>query len=222
MSLPAYSTVSLPRAERPTRHLEVAATSAQRRARPKLVYAIVIVAGVGAILLAQLLLSIATADGAYRISALQVQERDYSRAQSAAQERLDVLRSTQNLTRNAEALGMIASGNPVFLDAGSGQVSGVPSAAGGSLTGSGNLIANALLSGSAIDPAALAAQNAAADQAAGNPTGDSAVAEEDGGISTPGAPAAQADQGAAGAPAPAEPAPSVPSTPGLLPSPATR
>ncbi|MBI5161917.1 MAG: hypothetical protein HY996_10970 [Micrococcales bacterium] len=219
MSLPAYSSLPLRRNERPSRHLEIAATAAQRRARPKLVYAIVIVGGIGAILLAQLLLSIATADGAYRISALQVQERDYSRTQSATRERLDVLRSTQNLTRNAEALGMIASGNPVFLDAGSGQVSGVPSAAGGSLTASGNLIANALLSGSAIDPAALAAQNAVADQAARDSMAADAATAEGGGISTPGA---LADPGAAGAPAPTASAPSLPSTPGVLPSPTTR
>lgn len=219
MSAMAVATARQHAAERESRHLEIAATRAQRRARPKLVYAIVIVGGIAAILLAQLLLSIATADGAYRITALQVQERDYSRQQSAIQEHLDVLRSTQNLTRNAEALGMIASGNPVFLDASTGGVTGAPSPAGGTLTGGGNLIANSLLTGSAIDSAAVTAQNQAADaSAAGTTDAAGGATEEGGGISTPGAPAATGT----GAPATPAPTPSVPSTPGVLASPTTR
>lgn len=199
------STIRSPGEEQaPTRHLEVAPSHAQRRARPRLVYAIIVVGGIGAVLLAQLLLSIATADGAYRISALQVQQRDYSRQQSAIQEQLDVLRSTQNLTRNAEALGMIASGNPVFLDASTGQITGTASAAGGTLTGGGNLIANALLSG--------------AGQAVQDPS-----TPEGGGISTQGtSPAPASGSGPTGAPAPAASSPPVPSAPGVLPSPTTR
>ena len=52
----------------PRRHLEVAPTRAQRRARPKLVHAVVLLTGVVAVLLAQLGLSMAVADGAYQIS----------------------------------------------------------------------------------------------------------------------------------------------------------
>ena len=211
------------------RHLEVAATAAQRRARPRLVYAIIVVGGIGAILLAQLLLSIATAGGAYRISALQVQQRDYLRQQAALGERLDVLRSTQNLTRDAEALGMVASGDPVFLDVASGAVQGTASPAGGALTGAGNLVGNSLLSGSAIDRNAAAPANQA-DQSAD----PAATQEEGGGISTPGAPATAgtptdpatttptgAAAGTTGAPAGSTTTPSVPSAPGVLPSPTT-
>jgi hypothetical protein len=162
--------------ERP--HLEIAATRAQRRARPKLVYALIVVGGIGAILLAQLLLSIVVADGAYRISSLQLKERDYSRQQQALAEKLDVLGSTQNLTTQAEALGMVNSGNPVFLNAGSGAVTGTSTAAGGSLVGAqGNLVGNSLLQGDAVDQQAL-------QQAQQQGEAQTPVTEEDGGIAT--------------------------------------
>jgi uncharacterized membrane protein YgcG len=164
--------------QEPTRHLEIAPDRAQRRARPRLVYALIVVGGIGVILLAQLLLSISLADGAYRISALQVQQRDYSRQERALTEKLSVLGSTQNLTSRAEELGMVTSGSPVFLDAASGAVTGSPTPAGGSLIGSsGNLVGNSLLGGDGIDSSAeQAAQDAAA--------GQTPATEEDGGIAT--------------------------------------
>ncbi|MBW8870798.1 MAG: hypothetical protein JF618_01000, partial [Leifsonia sp.] len=70
-------------------HIEVAPTRAQRRARPRLVPAIVTVAGIGVVLLAHLLLSIVLADGAYQISALQTEQRDLLRDQQALSERLE-------------------------------------------------------------------------------------------------------------------------------------
>lgn len=143
------------RSPAPRRHLEVAPTRAQRRARPRVLPAIITISGIGVILLAQLLLSIVLADGAYTIAGLQTQQRDLLRQEQALTEQLEVLSSTQNLTANAEHLGMVASGNPVFLDLSTGAVSGDPTAAGGSLTGrSGNQIGNALLSGSTlVEPA---------------------------------------------------------------------
>ena len=139
------------RSSAPRRHLEVAPTRVQRRARPKVLPALVTVTGIGVILLAQLLLSIAVADGAYQIADLQGAQRDLQRQEQALTENLEVLSSTQNLTANAEHLGMIASGNPVFLDLSTGAVSGNPTAAGGTLTGaSGNQIGNSLLDGSSL------------------------------------------------------------------------
>lgn len=134
----------------PRRHLEVAPTRAQRRARPRVLPAIVTISGIGVILLAQLLLSIVLADGAYTIAGLQTEQRDLQRQEQALTEQLEVLSSTQNLTANAENLGMIASGNPVFLDLATGAVSGSPTPAGGSLTGSGNQIGNSLLTGTTL------------------------------------------------------------------------
>ncbi|CAN5331372.1 hypothetical protein BH11ACT3_BH11ACT3_17620 [soil metagenome] len=175
-------------------HLEVAPSRAQRRARPKLLPALVTIAGIGVILLAQLLLSIALADGAYQIASKQGDLRDLQREQQALAEKVEILSSTQNLTANAEVLGMVASGNPIFLDATTGVITGSGTAAGGSLLTGGNLVGNVLLDGSTvIDPTAIAAALAA--EAASPDTGGSTMT----GV-TPAA---------------------TPTTPGLLPSPNT-
>jgi hypothetical protein len=143
-------------------HVEIAPTRAQRRARPRLVPVVATVAGIGVVLLAHLLLSIVLADGAYQISALQTQQRDLLRDQQALSEKLEVLGSTQNLTANAAVLGMVASGNPLFLNADTGAVSGSASAPGAAMASGSNLVGNSLLDGSTIiDPAAIAAAQAA-------------------------------------------------------------
>jgi hypothetical protein len=145
----------------PRRHLEIAPSRAQRRARPRLAHAAVTIAGIGVILLVQLLLSIVLADGAYQIAALQTDQRELLREEQALNEQLELLGSTQNLTANAEALGMVSSGNPLFLDVATGSVSGKGSKA---VKLPDNLVGNSLLDGSTvIDPAALAAAQAAED-----------------------------------------------------------
>ena len=170
--------LSSPRPSRsttPRRHLEVAPTRAQRRARPRLLPAIATISGIGVILLAQLLLSIVLADGAYTIAGLQTAQRDLQRQEQALTEQLEVLSSTQNLTANAENLGMIASGNPVFLDLSTGAVSGNPTPAGGSLTGSsGNQIGNSLLTGATLVEPAPAGPNPQAGAEGSAGTGGSA------------------------------------------------
>lgn len=180
------------RSTAPRRHLEPAPARAARRARPRMLPAIVTISGIGVILLAQLLLSIVLADGAYTIAGLQTQQRDLQRQEQALTENLEVLSSTQNLIANAEHLGMVASGNPVFLDLSTGAVSGNPTPAGGSLTGSsGNQINNSLLTGST-----LVEPPAAAGAGASGSAGDSPAP---GGSASPGT-----------------------STPGTIPSPTTR
>jgi hypothetical protein len=154
----------------PRRHLEIA-TGAQRRARPRVAHIAIVLSGIGAILLVQLLLSFALADGAYYISSLQSDQRDLLREEQALDEQLELLGSTQNLTANAEALGMVSSGNPMFLDVSSGGVTGSGSSAGALPQ---NLVANSLLDGSTvIDPTALAAAQAA--EAASGDTGGSTM-----------------------------------------------
>jgi len=134
-------------------------------------HVVITVGGIATILLIQLLLSFVLADGAYYISSLQGEQRDLLREEQALDERLELLGSTQNLTANAEALGMVASGNPIFLDITSGGVSGSGSAAGALPD---NLVANSLLDGSTvIDPAALAAAQAA--EAASGDTGETVL-----------------------------------------------
>lgn len=155
----------------PRRHLEVAPTRAQRRARPRLAHALVVIGGIVAILVAQLLLSFLLADGAYRITTLQTDQRELAREEQALAEQLELLGSTQNLTANAEILGMVASGNPMFLDLATGAVTGSHSKDGELPE---NLIPNSLLDGSTVlDPAALAA--AAEAEAASGDTGGSTV-----------------------------------------------
>lgn len=139
---------STPQVDSPSRrHLEIAPSRSQRRARPRLAHAIATVAGIGAILLVQLLLSFLLADGAYQISGLQANQRELLRDEQALSEHLELLGSTQNLTANAEALGMVASGNPQFLNVANGQVSGAGSS---SVELSKNLIGNSLLEGVAV------------------------------------------------------------------------
>lgn len=148
--------------ESPRRHLDIAPTRAQRRARPRVYAALVAIGGIGAILLAQLLMSLVLAEGAYRISSLQTEKRDLVRETHAASETLDQLSSTQSLMANAAALGMVSSGNPVFLDVATGLALGAASAPNGQLVGTGgNLIGNALLADGSylLDPALIAASH---------------------------------------------------------------
>ncbi|MBG6107864.1 hypothetical protein [Frigoribacterium sp. CG_9.8] len=111
------------------RHIEIVSTRGQKRARPKVVYALVAIAGLFVILMAQLLLSIWLSDGAYQISGLQQTQRDLSRDQQALGETLSVLQSPQNLAGQASALGMVMNtGSQGYLSL-SGGVSRAPTAA---------------------------------------------------------------------------------------------
>jgi len=200
-AIPAVLLPSPEREETPRRHLDIAPTRAQRRARPRIYAALVAIVGIGAILLAQLLMSIVLADGAYHIAALKKEERDLLREQHASQERIDELSSTQSLIQNATALGMVTSGNPVFLDVATGQALGVAGPAKGQIVGAGgNLIVNSLVADGStqLDPAAIAASQAAE-------SGSALVGVTD----------------AAAVTAPPGVAPVAP-TPGTIPSPTTR
>ena len=113
IDLPAFVATKL---DSHPRHIEIVSTRHQRRARPRVVYALVGVAGLFIILMAQLLLSIWLSDGAYQISGLQQTQRDLSRDQQALAESLNVLQSPQNLGGRASALGMVVNtGSQGFL-----------------------------------------------------------------------------------------------------------
>lgn len=149
-SLPARSPrVPAPSPEHP-RHIEIVSTRSQRRARPRTVYALVTVAGLFVILMAQLLLSIVLSNGAYQISALQTQQTELSRDAQTYTEQLDVLKSPQNLSARAEALGMVMSTAPaVYLRLSDGAVIGTPTAMQASqaavVGAAGTLVPNSLL-----------------------------------------------------------------------------
>jgi hypothetical protein len=174
-SLPAYAPSRAPREAQParhiepTRHIEIVATRSQRRRRPRIVYAIVAVAGLFVILMAQLLLSIALSQGTYQISSLQTQQKNLARDTQTLTESLNVLRSPQNLAAQATTLGMVMNNSGSgWLRLSDGAVLKNPSAAGStSATDAGgqSLVTNVLLT-----PQVTAQQNASmATPAAGNP-----------------------------------------------------
>ena len=108
------------RSPRPTRdekqrHIEIVASRSQRRARPRLLAAIVTVGGLFAILAAQLLLTIATSDGAYEISSLQREHSELARDQQVLVESLQVLGAPQHLAAEAQEMGMVASTSTAYL-----------------------------------------------------------------------------------------------------------
>ncbi|WP_349898214.1 hypothetical protein [Parafrigoribacterium soli] len=132
------------------RHVEIVSSRSQRKARPRTVYALVTVVGLFLILMAQLLLSILLSDGAYQITALQSTQTELARDAQTYTEQLDVLKSPQNLSARAEALGMVMSTAPaVYLRLSDGAVIGTPTAmkaADAAVIGTnGVLIANSLL-----------------------------------------------------------------------------
>ena len=115
--------------DRYPRHIEIVSTRHQKRARPRVVYALVAVAGLFIILMVQLLLSIWLSDGAYQISGLQQTQRNLALDQQSLGESLTVLQSPQNLGVRASALGMVVNtGSQGFLSL-AGGVSRAPTPA---------------------------------------------------------------------------------------------
>jgi hypothetical protein len=132
-------------------HIQIVTTRAQRRARPRIVYGLVATAIVFGIFVAQLLLTIALAGGAYNIASLQQKQVEYGRVASTLSEKLDTVGSTQNLAANATALGMVPSSSQAFLRLSDGKVLGHPSAAGAKAgqakSGADSSVPNSLLTG---------------------------------------------------------------------------
>lgn len=144
----------------PAPQIELVPQTSGRRARPRVLYAGVTVGGLGALMLSQLLLSIALSDGAYTIDALQTERKEQARAVQQLTEDLGRLSSPQNLAANAEALGMVQNTNPVWLRMSDGAVIGTPAPATGAgvLAAGGSQVANDLLTGvPLVTPTATAA-----------------------------------------------------------------
>ncbi|MFS0730150.1 hypothetical protein ABC270_08735 [Curtobacterium sp. 1P10AnD] len=143
------------RAPRPSREdrrerpelVEVAPSRAQRRARPRIAYAIVAVSALGVLLLAQLGISMVLSQGAYTLNSLDAEQTKLTRTQQSLSEELRVLDSPQNLARNAQGLGMIANSTPVYLDPETGRVYGTPTPAKAdqATAATQNLVPNSLL-----------------------------------------------------------------------------
>lgn len=144
---PAFAPTAAPAA---VPSVEVAPDRVQRSARPRVLYAGVVVGGLAVLMCSQLLLSIALSDGAYTIDSLQTTQKEQARSVQQLTEDLGRLSSPQNLAKNAEALGMVQNANPVWLRMSDGAVIGTPAAAAtgaGVLGATGSQVANELLNG---------------------------------------------------------------------------
>ena len=120
---------------------------AVRRARPRLVYAVVALVSIGVIAMVQLLLSIAMTQGAYELDAQLLKQAELRREEQKLSDDLDRLESPQFLAANAEALGMVPNSDPVYLRLSDGAVLGEPTAAAGAGASSAPLVPNALIDG---------------------------------------------------------------------------
>ncbi|ALX67168.1 hypothetical protein [Microbacterium sp. XT11] len=123
-------------------------TGARARRKPKLVYALIALAGALAIGAAQIGLSLAITQDSYTLATLSSQQRDLTLQTEALQEELTGVSSPQALASSAAALGMVVAGSPSYLRLSDGAVFGAGTGAGWSSTidpnGSG-AVGNALL-----------------------------------------------------------------------------
>ena len=186
--------------------ITIAPTRDQRRARPRLFYAIVAVSGVATIFIAKLLLSVALSQGAYESSHAESELKHLQQNAQAVGEDLDRVKSPQYLAENAAALGMVTNAHPAYLRLSDGAVLGQPQAADSATGGAGNAVPNSLLADvplvtdpapAAVEPVAKAAEKPAEKT---KKTTDAATAGTAG--TTEAATAAGAGVGPAGIPTP--------------------
>lgn len=100
---------------------------APRRA-PRLVHAVIALAGLAGVVSAQLGLSVAISEGAYRLSDLQVQSTTLARAEQTLAEDVAVLSSPQHVAVAADELGMLAGQPSQFLTLAGTATAGGPDA----------------------------------------------------------------------------------------------
>lgn len=112
---------------RPVRSLQGVSSTRQgasRTAVPKLRYIVVTLAGIFAILGAQLMLSIALSGGAYEIAGLKAEVRNSSQQLQLVAEDINALTSPDSLATLATSMGMVADSNPAYLRLSDGVVLG--------------------------------------------------------------------------------------------------
>lgn len=139
----------------------------RRRRRPKLVYALVALAGAALIAAAQIGLSLAITNDSYALADLNSQQRELTLQAQALKDDLAGVSSPQLVATKAAELGLVVAGSATYLRLSDGAVIGANSAASSQSTvnptGSG-AVHNALLENKAQEEAA--AENSA-DVAAG-------------------------------------------------------
>lgn len=147
-ALPAQARPAVrPAIERTPRLRPAPEVAVGARGRPRLAYAVVALASIGAIAIAQLLLSIAMTQGAYEMDEQLLRQAELRREEAKLTDDLDRLESPQYLAMNAEALGMVPNADPVYLRLSDGAVIGEPMPAAGAAAASAPLVPNALIDG---------------------------------------------------------------------------
>jgi hypothetical protein len=111
----------------------LAAPRALPVARPKVVAAAAVLGGAVCVVVAQLLLSIGTANGAYRLAELEQRSDVLTRQQQVQAESLQALAAPQHLAAQAAALGMVPDDSAAYLDARTGRVLGSTEATAGTV-----------------------------------------------------------------------------------------
>ena len=122
------------------------------RSKPALRWGVASLAVLGVILAVQLVLSIVVSQGAYEIQALEAQQIQTSRSETALAAEVGALGSPQHLASAATAQGMVPGRAFVMLDPATGQVIGEPSPVGGPVN-------PALVGNQALTPTAPNAAN---------------------------------------------------------------
>lgn len=151
----------------PASLLRLVAPSAGTKRRPRVFYATVTVSVVVAIIVAQILLSVAMSSGAYEIERLQAENKNLSRTFADVSQTLAQVSSPQHVAAQAENLGMVTSNSPAYLQLSKNSILGQPRAAtnsGALLNGdNASLVQNILLTdipAGAVPAAAAAARSA--------------------------------------------------------------
>lgn len=128
---------ALPAAPRPdvaSRRRLRAVERPERRRRPRVVYAIVALAGALAIGATQMVLSILTTQTSYELASLSGEQRSLTWQKQILDDDIAGLSSPQYLAANASALGMVIIESPSYLRLSDGAILGTGSAAIGAST----------------------------------------------------------------------------------------
>jgi len=124
-------------------------SSANKRRRPKAFFAYVTAGVMFGVMVAQMLLSVATESGAYEIAHLQSANKEATRSFQQMTQEIDRLASPQHLALNAEALGMMSNNTPAYIRLSDGAVLGAPTSGDGFRNlvagNGGSLVPNSLL-----------------------------------------------------------------------------
>jgi hypothetical protein len=102
-------------------------------ARPRIVAAAAVLGGAACVVVAQLLLSIGTAHGAYRLAELEQRSDVLAHQQQVQAEALQALAAPQRLAARAAALGMVPDDSAAYLDARTGRILGSTEATSGTV-----------------------------------------------------------------------------------------